>query len=105
MEKREIGVRGHPDGSVVDIRVRPSSSRRGLEGLVEGRLTVCVHSPPEKGKANKEALKVLSEALGISPSRIEVLGGQSSRSKTVLVRDLSPAAVRERLGRHPSRNI
>jgi hypothetical protein len=100
MQKPADIAREHPEGSVMDIRVRPSSSRRGLEGLMEGRMTVCVHSAPEKGKANREALRVLSGALGIPPSRLEVIKGLASRSKTVLVRGHSPADVRRRLGMH-----
>lgn len=90
-------VREHTKGSLIDIKVRPGSSRQALESMSGGRIVVCVHSPPEKGKANREALKVLAEAVGLPPSRLEVIRGRKSREKTVLVRGLSPGSARARL--------
>jgi uncharacterized protein len=97
METENPPLREHPEGTSVEIKVSPASSRRGVEGLSGGRVSVSVHSPPEKGKANREALKVLSEALGVPPSRLEVLRGHGSRNKTVLIRGLDPAETRRRL--------
>ena len=82
----------------MEIRVRPGSSRREVAGMAAGRIVVCVHSPPEKGRASREALQVLAEALGLPPSRLEVVRGNQSRNKTVLARGLSLPEVRERLG-------
>ena len=82
-------IREHPEGCVCEIRVKPGSSRSRVEGITDGRVSVSVHSPPEKGRANREALRVLSSFLGIPPSRLEVLSGRSSRNKSLLVRGLS----------------
>jgi len=98
LQSEKVPVRSHPDGSTIDIKVRPSSTRRCLEGFSGGRIVVCVHSSPEKGKANKEALRVLSDVLGAPPSRLEVIRGQSSRDKTILVRGLPPDEVIRCLG-------
>ena len=99
MSSIDDAVREHAEGSLIHIKVRPGSSRQGLEGMSGGRLVTCVHSPPEKGKANREALKVLADALSLPPSRLEVIKGASSRNKTVLARDISPDTVRARLRR------
>ncbi len=77
-----------PRGMVLRIRLRPSSSRQGISGVLDDSLIVSVHSPPEKGKANREALKVLADQLGIPVSRLEITSGLTSRHKTVLVKDL-----------------
>jgi uncharacterized protein (TIGR00251 family) len=90
-------VREHADGSTIEIRVRPASSRHGVEGLRDGRVVICVHSLPEKGKANREALKLLAQALGIPSSRIELLRGHTARNKTVLARGITPSETRARL--------
>jgi uncharacterized protein YggU (UPF0235/DUF167 family) len=42
------------------------------------------------------ALDVLGEALGVAPSSLEILSGESSQDKTVLV-PLGPEEVRARL--------
>lgn len=98
MEGASAAVREHPEGSLIALRVRPSASRRAVEGLVGEAIAVSVHSPPEKGRANKEVLQVLSAALGIPPSCLQVIKGVSSRSKTVLARGITPSEACTRLG-------
>ncbi len=90
-------VREHPRGCVIDVRVHPSSPRRGIDAGRGGRVQVFVHSPPREGRANKEVLKELAAALDIAPSRLELLRGQASRDKTVLARGISAAEAMSRL--------
>ena len=97
MDTAESTLGGHPDGTVIEIKVHPSSSRRGITGSSGGRICISVHSAPEKGKATKEALGTLSAVLGVAPSRLEVLRGQRSRNKTVLARGITPSEVRQQL--------
>ncbi len=84
----EPAIREHPEGCVCEVRVRPGSSRSRVDGLVGGRVAIAVHSPPQKGRANREALRVLASFLGVPPSSLAVLRGETSRDKTVLVRGL-----------------
>lgn len=84
-------------GTLLDIRVRPGSARSGAVGVREGRLVLAVHSPPEGGKANREALKLLGAVLGVAASRLELVRGTSSRDKTVLIKGMSVADVESRL--------
>jgi len=91
-------IREYNSGSIMEIRVNPASSRRGMEGMRDERIVISVHSPPEKGKANKEALKVLAKALGVPPSSLELLKGRASRNKTVIVHGLTPSEILARLG-------
>ncbi len=97
MPSIDEAVREHAAGSLIYIKVRPGSSRQGLEGTSGGRVVVCVHSPAEKGKANRDVLKVLAEALDLPASRLEIVKGTSSRHKTVLARGLAPGTARARL--------
>jgi len=90
-------IKEYNGGSIIEIKVHPASSRRGVEGIRDDRVVISVHSPPEKGKANKEALKVLSKALGVPPSSLEVLKGQSSRNKTIIAHGITPSETLARL--------
>lgn len=98
MDNDAAAVVAHRDGTVIEIKVYPSSSRRSVGRPSAGRVPVFAHSAPEKGKANREALKVLSETLGVPPSRLEVIRGATSRQKSVLARGLSTADACDRLG-------
>ncbi|WP_169566109.1 DUF167 domain-containing protein [Sneathiella limimaris] len=81
-EERAEGIR-------LFLRLQPNASANRIDGLYQGsdrnRLKLCVTAQPEKGKANKAAIKLLSKFLSCSPSSLEVIQGQTDRNKTVFV--------------------
>lgn len=94
--KAEPGVR-------IAVKVKPRASQSRLtqaSGLdAEARLA----APPVDGAANEELLRLLSDALEIKRSALELVIGQSSKHKVVEVRGLSPEQVAERLSRAATR--
>ncbi len=93
----DTAIREHSEGTIISVRVHTSSSRHGLDATGEERIEVYVHSPPERGKANNEALKIISKALGVPASHLELLKGRASRNKTLLARGITPSQTRIRL--------
>jgi uncharacterized protein (TIGR00251 family) len=77
------GWRVSDRGVEIDVLVSPKSGRSTVESFDRwrSRLVVKLRSPPEKGEANRELLDLLARELG---ARVEVVRGQTSRSKTVL---------------------
>jgi uncharacterized protein (TIGR00251 family) len=71
------------------LRVQPNASRSGWAGPHGERYRVRLQAPPQDGKANRELLRFLSDALGIPRSNLEIKSGQTSRDKTVRVTGLS----------------
>ena len=71
-------------GVEIDITVSPRSDRSGTEGVDEWRkrLIVRVKAPPLDGRANKEVEDLFKKVTGC---KSEVIRGQTSRQKTVLV--------------------
>jgi hypothetical protein len=60
------------------VITRSSSSSISEEnGLIIAR----VKSPPEKGKANNEVIRLLAQHFGVKPSKIRLVSGISSRRK------------------------
>jgi uncharacterized protein len=88
----------HADGLRLSVRVTPRASVNSVGGLREGRLCVKVTAVAEDGKANAAVLRLLSKALGLAPSRLEITGGAASRDKTLLVRDAALGDVPAELG-------
>ena len=82
-------------GLEVDISVSPRSDRSGTEGIDEWRkrLIVRVKAPPLDGRANKEVEELFRKVTGC---KCEIVRGQTSRQKTVLVRG-DPESVLESL--------
>ncbi len=71
-------------GLEVDVSVSPRSDRSGAEGVDEWRkrLIVRVKAPPLDGRANKEVEELFKK---VTDCRSEIIRGQTSRQKTVLV--------------------
>lgn len=90
-------IKSHREGALIDIRLRPGSSRRKVEGITSERVAVSIHSHPVGGKANQELLKVLAEALGLPPSHLDIVKGHKSRNKTILARGISVDKARTQL--------
>ncbi|WP_159979815.1 MULTISPECIES: DUF167 domain-containing protein [unclassified Novosphingobium] len=62
------------------LRVTPGAKVESLE-IADGRLLVKVRAKPEDGKANEAVRDLLARALGLAPSRLELLRGATSREK------------------------
>lgn len=78
------------NGVVLSIRLTPNARADeigSVEADVDGGavLKVKVRAIPEKGKANKALIVLLSKWLSIPKSRIEIVSGAGSRLKQVLL--------------------
>ena len=84
-----INIREVEGGVVVSVKVQPNASKDRVVGEYADQLKIAVTVAPEKGKANKSVIKVLSRLLGVKSSDIEILSGETSRDKKVLIRNIS----------------
>src|SRR5512136_2177913 len=73
---------------VLEVWVQPRASRNEIIGYRNHFLRLRVTAPPVEGEANQAVKKLLAEALGIPPSRVEVLKGDKGRRKKVRVREV-----------------
>jgi hypothetical protein len=87
----------HPDGAILPVRAQPGARRNEIRGVQDGILKVCVTQSPEKGKANKALVEVLSKALGLKKSQIELIAGQTSHQKRFLVRNIEVQELAQRV--------
>ena len=68
------------EGAETAVRVTPKASRDRI--LVEDdTIRVYVTTVPEDGKANKAVVKLLSKALGVPKTRLDLIRGATSRDK------------------------
>ena len=89
------------DGTLLNLRVSPGAKRASIEGPDgEAAIRLKVAAPPVGGKANAEVERFLAKLLGIPRSEVAVVRGVSSRDKTILVRGLGQAEIRELLSAH-----
>jgi uncharacterized protein YggU (UPF0235/DUF167 family) len=90
-------------GCRLRLRVRAGASRDALDGEHDGALRVRVTVPPERGKANRRVLELLAQALGVAPTSLRLLSGESRAVKTVWV-PLEPKKVRGLLPAAPKKS-
>ena len=86
-----------PDGILIDVHLRPRSSRAGVGGARDGALELRVCSPPVEGEANAAARELLAKALGVSRARVALHSGGKSRRKVFRIDGLDPATAFARL--------
>jgi len=92
-----IDLEPHADGTVLPVRAQPGSRRNEIRGQQDGMLKVCVTQIAEKGKANKALMVLLAKELSLRKSQIELLSGETSSHKRLLIRELAPDELRTRL--------
>lgn len=71
------------EGDVVEVKVKPNASKSEVLGCEQGVLKVNVKAPADKGKANKELIKLLSKHY---KKKVEIISGLKSRDKRVVLR-------------------
>ena len=81
---------------VIEIRVRPNSSRNKVGGSAGDppRLVVAVQAPAVDGKANDAVIKELAKALGLKPRDLAIVSGELSRDKRILIANSIPEIER-----------
>jgi uncharacterized protein (TIGR00251 family) len=72
---------------LLEIRVRPNSSRNKVGGSVgePPRLVVAVQAPAVDGKANQAVIKELASAFGLRARDFSIVYGELGRDKRLLV--------------------
>jgi len=92
-----IDIATHPDGCILPVRAQPGARKNAIVGEHGSALKVAVTAPPDRGKANKALVELLSEVLGLKRSQIELIGGLTSHDKRFLIRGLTRAELLARV--------
>jgi len=80
------------------VRVQPGASRDSVS-LIDGTIRVRIAAPPVEGKANRRLVEVLSAALGVRRSQLEIMKGAASRVKIIRIHDAGAGDIQRRLER------
>ena len=86
------------EGVVLNVRAQPRSSRSGIDGLLGDAVKVRIRSAPVDGKANKELVETLADAFDIAKSSVVFKGGETSKTKRILLAGVSAERVRKVCG-------
>lgn len=82
-------IRKAEGGITVSIKVQPNASKKRVVGKHADQIKIAVTVAPERGKANKAVIKVLSQWLDVNISDIQIISGETSRDKKVFIKNIS----------------
>lgn len=78
------------NGAVIfNVKVVSRASKSEIVGAHDGALKVRIASPPVDGAANSELIKLLAKTFDVSKSHVEIIGGQTSKTKQIKISNLT----------------
>jgi len=78
-------TRDTPDGCSLVVRVHPGAKKNAVIGLHDGALKLSLNAPPVDGKANEALIAFIAEQINVPRSKIALIAGATSRSKTLRI--------------------
>jgi uncharacterized protein len=79
------------------LRVVPGAREAGVVGRHGEAWKLRVTAPPERGRANDAAVRLLADTLRVAPESVTLIAGHGSRDKVVEVTGLDRAEAERRL--------
>ena len=74
----DLSARALP-GATFAVRATPRAKRNAIED--GDPLRIWVTAPADEGRANDAVRKLLAKALGVAPTRLTLIRGQTARDK------------------------
>jgi len=94
MAPRKFHLHDGKKGAALAIRVTPRARRNEIvEILSDGTVRIRLTASPIEDKANQALLKFLADILAVTPSRIEIVAGETGRDKLVSILDMEAEDV------------
>ena len=90
-------------GAALPVRVIPRAGRNEIvEILNDQTVKIRLVALPSEQETNQELIRFLSEVLGVSASKMEVVAGAKGRDKLVSILDITSQEVHKKILAHLS---
>lgn len=86
-----------PEGITFGVKVQPGAPRTRILGQHDTVLKLALAAPPVEGKANAECIRFLAKFFDLSRSQVDILTGETTRNKVILLRGFSAQAFEAKL--------
>jgi hypothetical protein len=94
-------LRAAASGVTLAVRAQPGAKKTAITGVYgEGQaaqLKIAVHAPPLEGRANQALIAFLAETFGLPKNAVELVSGELSRSKVIILRGVTLAQAETKL--------
>ncbi len=90
-------LRETPGGTLLLVKLQPRASKNEIGAPLGNELKIKVTAPPVDAAANQALVEFLADKLDCSRGKVELLRGQTSRHKTILLHGFKPEEAFHRL--------
>ena len=84
-------------GTLLLVKLQPRASKNEICAPLGDELKIKVTAPPVDAAANQALVEFLADKLDCSRGKVELIRGQTSRHKTILIHGFTPAEVLARI--------
>ncbi len=84
-------------GTLLSVKLQPRASKNDIGEPLGNELKIKVTAPPVDAAANQALVEFLADKLDCSRGKVELIRGQTSRHKTILIHGFTPAEVLARI--------
>ncbi|NVM02961.1 MAG: DUF167 domain-containing protein [Candidatus Helarchaeota archaeon] len=68
---------------IIKVHVKPNSKQQKIQEISNELYEIWIKSRPEKGKANKELIKLMADHFKVQQNQIQIIQGLKSRNKII----------------------
>lgn len=94
-------LRETANGVTLAVRAQPGAKKTAITGVygegLNAQLKIAVHAPPLEGRANAALIAFLAETFAVPKNAVEIITGELSRSKVLLLRGVTLADVEAKI--------
>ena len=94
-------LRAVDGGVTLAVRAQPGAKRTAIAGVygdgAAAQLKIAVQAPPVEGRANSALVEFLADTFDVAKSRVELVSGELSRSKVIMLRGVTLAQAEAKL--------
>lgn len=95
-------VRSTKEGVTLDLHVQPGATRNAIVGTHGDALKIAVRSQAQEGQANENVVELISETFDTPKRNVQILKGETSRRKLLLITQLTQEKICQILAKHLS---
>ena len=70
----------------ISVKAKTNAKKELVEKLSGNEFAVSVKEPPIDGRANWAIARAIADYFGVSPSRVNIISGQTSKNKIVEIK-------------------
>ena len=98
-----IFLREQSGGTLLFVKLQPRASADEICAPLGDELKIKITAPPVDAAANEALVKFLAEKLDCPRGKVELIRGQKSRHKTVMLHGFKPEGVLQKISGGASR--